>query len=55
MMTHALYRSQQIAPSDFLKGSRGSGTVWTMTQQKPAIPGPTGIDTQNRGHSLPRK
>jgi hypothetical protein len=27
--------------------------VWTTTQQKRAIPGPIGIDKQNRGHSLP--
>ncbi len=27
----------------------------TTKQQKPAIPVSTGIDTQNRGNSLPRK
>ena len=54
-MTHFLYRSQQSATSGCKGLPRVQETVWTTTQQKPAIPGPTGIDTQNRGHSLHRK
>jgi hypothetical protein len=38
-----------------LKGLAGSGNGVDYNAAEAAIPGPTCIDTQNRGHSLPRK